>query len=471
MARDRAPLLLLAVTLVVIVGAGVALGTGLVQLSQTIDASTSPSFEPTAPVTGTSATPEPDASAAPSAAPSTPGNEVVGRILHAAADGLRLRTEASATGEIVATLRAGQRMGIVSGPVAVDGMDWYEVRIGPGDLAGWVAAGADGSWLRLVDDGAVAFARNVSGRLSVGLITPLGDHGIASLREGAFLREWTWSPDGSRLAATIGDTGDSVQAIVIMESDGTVIGRLDAGMGPAWSPDGSRLAWLDFAGRIVVSDESLEPTAFLDAGRSPHAIAWSPDGTRLAYLATDCPECPVDEPILGDPPIAVYTIAVDGTGRRQLTSASIDGLPSWSADGAHIAFLRFDLSGEFSTRLFVVDADGGEPRELVDGAAITGGAGWSPDGSRLALATSEGILVASADGTGELTVASDDDTLITELQWSPSGRYLLYGTSGSSAPDTSLWMVEADGSGEPRQISPSGEGAAQAKWQPVLAAP
>ncbi|MGH2401477.1 MAG: hypothetical protein ACRDE6_02095 [Candidatus Limnocylindria bacterium] len=468
MARDRAPLLLLAATLVVIVVAGVALGTGLVKLSQTIEASPSASAEPTSSAVAQTS---PNASAIPSAAPSAPANEVIGRVLHAAADGLRLRTEASASGEIVATLRAGQRMGIVSGPIAAEGMDWYEVRIGPGDLAGWVASGADGSWVRLVNDGAVAFARSASGRSSVALVTPQGDDAIATLREGAFLREWTWSPDGSRLAATIGDTGDSMEAVLIMEPDGTVIERLDAGMGPAWSPDGSRLAWVDFEGRIVVTDESLEPAALLDAGRSPHAIAWSPDGSRLAYLAADCPECPPDEPILGDPPIAVFTIAVDGSDRRQLTSSSIDGLPSWSADGARIAFLRFDLSGEFPTRLLVVDADGGEPRELVDGAAITGGGGWSPDGSRLALATSEGILIASPDGAAELMVASDEETLITELQWSPSGRYLVYGTSGSSTPDTSLWIVEADGSGEPRQISPSGEGAAQAKWQPVLVAP
>jgi Tol biopolymer transport system component len=71
----------------------------------------------------------------------------------------------------------------------------------------------------------------------------------------------------------------------------------------------------------------------------------------------------------------------------------------------------------------------------------------------------------------ELIVPADDEALITELQWSPSGRYLLYGTSTGSSPATRLWIAEADGSREPRPISPSGEAAAQARWQPVLVAP
>jgi Tol biopolymer transport system component len=325
--------------------------------------------------------------------------------------------------------------------------------------------------VRLVADGAVAFARNASGRSSVALVTPLGDDAIVTLQDGAFLHDWTWSPDGSRLAGTFGDTGDASEAVLVMEPDGTVIGNHEGAMGPAWSPDGSRLAWIGNEGRIVVTDDSLEPATFLDAGRAPHAIAWAPDGSRLAYLAVDCDACPPDEPILGDPPIAVFTIAIDGSERQQITSGNIDGAPSWSADGSQIAFLRFDLSGEFSTRLLVLGATGGDPVELVEGAAVTGGVAWSPDGTRLALATSAGTLIASPDGTQELIVPTDEDTLVTEIQWSPSGRYLLYGATTDSSPAPRLWIVEADGSGEPRAISPSGEAAAQGRWQPVLVAP
>ncbi len=467
MARDRAPLLLLAVTLVVIVGAGVALGTGLVQLSQTIEASTSPSAEPSASVVAeASATPDPSASATPGAAPSPPSTEVAGRVLHAAADGLRLRTEPSASGEIVATLHVGQRMGFVSGPVVADEMDWYEVAIGFRGIEGWIASGPNGDWVRLVGDGAIAFRCDGCGSESFVAVTPFGDADLRGIAV-AGLRDWAWSPDGRRLTGTVDDGGETPATVVVFDADGSNPRWLGQGYGPRWSPDGSRLAW-SRGNAIVVTDDTLVPVELgLDLLR-PSLSFWSPDGTRLAIAALDCPACRPDEQIIGDVPSALYVVGTDGSNLVKLSGQNHDGWTSWSADGSELSLIRHDLSGEFPTRAMTVAADGGQPSEILEGAAVLSGLQWSPDGRQVTYATEEGIVVRLADGTGEsTTILAPDATQVTELRWSPSGTYLVYGTSGADGRST-LWIVPADGSDASRRIAPSGATALQADWQPLL---
>ena len=62
-------------------------------------------------------------------------------------DGLRMRSEASTSAEIVRTLEKGEVVRVVSGPVEADGYQWFEV-LDLDSLSGWVAAGEDGTaWL------------------------------------------------------------------------------------------------------------------------------------------------------------------------------------------------------------------------------------------------------------------------------------------------------------------------------------
>ena len=79
---------------------------------------------------------------------------------------------------------------------------------------------------------------------------------------------------------------------------------------------------------------------------------WSPDGTRIVF----------DASIAGNSD--VYVVGADGGHLRRLTSEpTVDGLPSWSADGRWIHFS--------STRAGViadswrVSADGGEASRLT----------------------------------------------------------------------------------------------------------
>ncbi len=469
---SRTPMLLLAAALTIIVAAGIAVGSGLIKPPETVTVSATPMASTSGlAVASPSATPnaseDPSSSAPASASPDT--GDPAEMVLFAEADGLRIRSEPSESGDVVTTLRRGQLMGATGERAEADGISWYQVRIGPGDLAGWVSAGRDGERLRRVVDGAVAFVcEGGCGDASLVSVQPSGNGALTGIAEEPY-REWTWSPDGTRIAATSDDGGAKPAEIVVMDTDGSNLRTLGLGYGPAWSPDGTRLAWSTGA-TLVVTDDSLAPTELdldlLSAGNP----MWAPDGLSLAFGAIDCPECPVDEPIVGDPPSATWIVGIDGSGLRQITGGDYSGLADWSPDGTTLAFVQHDLSGEFPTRAYTIPVAGGERTYLEDGGAILGGPSWSPDGRFLLYATPEDIVITAGDGSSSRTLLGPN-LLADSLAWSPSGQWIL--SHGSAIIDQveqpGVMIQPVDGSAEAVQISPRTAFVRSEAWQPVLA--
>jgi Tol biopolymer transport system component len=68
---------------------------------------------------------------------------------------------------------------------------------------------------------------------------------------------------------------------------------------------------------------------------------------------------------------------IDGTGLRQLTNLPDRcGRVRWSLDSRQISFISFVRDSQ--PQLFVIDADGGQPRQIIDlpGAAYL--MEWAP---------------------------------------------------------------------------------------------
>lgn len=127
-----------------------------------------------------------------------------------------------------------------------------------------------------------------------------------------------------------------------------------------WS--NKRIALVDVAGGTVTALTGERAAAF-----SP---AWSPDGERIAYVAMP------DEGDLGGGEGAreglmqrrIFVVDTQGEPRPgQLAEdpAYRDERPLWSADGAFILFAR--INAEDTASLWLVPAQGGEPRRIVDG--------------------------------------------------------------------------------------------------------
>ena len=470
--RSRTPMLLLAAALLALLTAGVALGSGLVQLPFVVEplpsASESPSTAPSSVAVASptpSATADPSATPAPQASPSTP-ETLEGRVAVATADGLAVREEPSTDGVLVGRVNAGQRLGILAGPVEAEGLEWY--RVGPAAPTGWVSSGPEGDWLELVEDGVIGFVcEEGCGTPALASVTMLGELGRTAIALGVY-REWSWSPDGTRIVAGFDDGGAIPSEIVVMDADGSNRKTIGPGYDPAWSPDGSRLAWTDGT-TLVVTDGNLVPTSLELGVRAAGRPTWSPDGARLAFSALDCPECPTDEPIFGDPPIATWIVGADGSGLRQLTRGDYSGLVDWSPDGSTLAFIEYDLSGEFPTRAYTLPVDGGERAYLDVAESITAPPTWSPDGRYLAYATELDLIVALPDGSSPRVIASSPESGYSVLSWSPSGQWLLYATLGTADGEgPSIWITAFDGSGSPRQVSPADGTSRSPAWQPIL---
>lgn len=145
---------------------------------------------------------------------------------------------------------------------------------------------------------------------------------------------------------------------------------------------------------------------------------------------------------------AIHTIAADGSSRRRLSPAeSEDADPAWSPAGDTIAFSRYsDDEGKGDARLWLVKSDGSEARRLFatqprgrNDFAPT----WSPDGARIAFSRirigrdryAMSIVSAAADGSNQRTVYSeaanvDDENaelaFLYSPAWSPDGQQILF---------------------------------------------
>jgi Tol biopolymer transport system component len=111
--------------------------------------------------------------------------------------------------------------------------------------------------------------------------------------------------------------------------------------------------------RITPSGKGLKQ---LTKGAYPSgAPAFSPDGKRVAYAQ------------LGS---GIFSMNVDGSGRRALTKNGRDGFPTWSPDGKQIVFTR-PLAGGFKP--FVMTASGTGARQLPQ-APPSGRPSWTRRG-------------------------------------------------------------------------------------------
>jgi len=89
--------------------------------------------------------------------------------------------------------------------------------------------------------------------------------------------------------------------------------------------------------------------------------AWSPDGRRIAFYSARG----------GNKEI--YVMDADGGNIRNLTNdPKTDGRPSWSPDGQSIAF-NSDRDGDHE--IYIMDADGSNQRSLTNNSA----GDWGPD--------------------------------------------------------------------------------------------
>jgi hypothetical protein len=146
----------------------------------------------------------------------------------------------------------------------------------------------------------------------------------------------------------------------------------------------------------------------------------------------------------------IYSAAADGTDVQRLTMwAGATQEPVWSPDGSRIAYAS-SFEGRF--RLFVMNQDG-SGQHLVSPAAAGSTVddrqpAWSPDGTKIAFASTRPfgaswhVWVMNADGANLRMLPGD---LSQHPAWSPDGSQIA-GDAGGSA----IFVINADGTNERR---------------------
>lgn len=193
--------------------------------------------------------------------------------------------------------------------------------------------------------------------------------------------------------------------------------------------------------------------------RDYRAPAISDGGERVAAIEADA-AAP------GKPHHAQVVVRDGATGkilaRYDPCSGCSYDFPSWSPDGASLAFIAADAAAGSAT-LWVVRAS--EPRAAASIRGVANTARWSPDGARIALLATVGarkqtgaveagerlvgeigvnedaqrIAVVPADG-GEARMVSPHDTYVYEYDWTPDGRGFV-ATSARGNGDNNWWVA------------------------------
>ena len=179
--------------------------------------------------------------------------------------------------------------------------------------------------------------------------------------------------------------------------------------------------------------------------------AWSPDATEIAFASRRSGT------------FDVYVMAADGTGTRRLTSGrSNDSHPTWSVDGARIAFER-------DSDIWVMNADGSNAKRISDVTAEEGEPAWSPDGAWIAYVrrtpgtASRELWVMRPDGT-ERRALTRQNAAVTTPAWSPDSTRIVF-ASNREDDVYALLTIGVDGKGL-RSVVPTATDNFEPSWSP-----
>ena len=150
--------------------------------------------------------------------------------------------------------------------------------------------------------------------------------------------------------------------------------------------------------------------------------SWSPNGAQLAYVSFESRK----------PVVYVHDVA---SGKRRLVAnfKGSNSAPAWSPDGKTLAVT---LSRDGGSQLYLLDANGGEPRRLGQSSAIDTEPTFTADGKTVYFVSDRGgspqiYRIPVSGGTPDRVTFSGTYNISPAL--SPDGRWLAYVSRVSGA--------------------------------------
>lgn len=178
---------------------------------------------------------------------------------------------------------------------------------------------------------------------------------------------------------------------------------------------------------------------------------WSPDGKRVAFTSNR------------DGPYSLYVMDADGGNvKRLVNNQAVCYMPSWqkTSEGELIVFGMHGDKPEMAR----IKPDGTELKMLGEGHDPT----LSPDGSQICytgnIAGGVTVFVMDVDGGNKRQVVKDISKVgATFPNWSPDGKEIVYSFPVDAALE--LFIIKADGTMN-RQLTRTGKICTPAAWSP-----
>jgi len=239
---------------------------------------------------------------------------------------------------------------------------------------------------------------------------------------------------------------------------------------PSFSPDGGRIAFAwdgekrdneDIYVKVIGTEVPLRLTSNPAADRYP---AWSPDGRHISFL-----RCSPEGgglfvvPALGGPERQIYW-------RSASFGICVSGA-SWSSDGQFLA-IADTVESEVTSSIFILSLETLKKRKLTSPPLDAHGdfaPAFSPDGRTIAfnrMGPTGGIYIVPTAGGDPRRVTVEQYDWLERLAWTPTGRELIFSSSGRVESNGGLWSVPASG-GTPARLAMGGDNAGNPAVSPT----
>ncbi|HEY7878425.1 MAG TPA: S9 family peptidase [Gemmatimonadaceae bacterium] len=173
--------------------------------------------------------------------------------------------------------------------------------------------------------------------------------------------------------------------------------------------------------------------------------AWSPTGGWIFYAADRG----------GDEREGYYLVSPDGTEERELLppNDAYRQFGAWSPDGNRIAYASTERNGvDFDVYVLNIAADGtaGTPRRVLEGSGAVTVSAWRPDGGALVLSQARGettndlLQLDLTTGRVDTLFAPDSASSFRNIAWTPDGRgFYLATDDGRDVPGLAYYDTAA----------------------------